>query len=225
MIGGGIEGLRRYRRRKFAELYDRAMKGYERWIDKRRVAVVEQVGAARGAGGEVLELGPGTGANLPLLGAGTRWVGVEPNEFFHPGLRARAAEHGVVAEVLGGDAASIARPDASAGVVLVTLVLCSVPDLAAALAEIWRVLEPGGRLVFLEHVGAPAWSARRGMQRVVAPFHALVADGCWPCVDAVAAMQAAGFEVRVDEEFSAPFPDFPPWIAPHVRGEAVKPLP
>ncbi|TPX00928.1 class I SAM-dependent methyltransferase, partial [Schumannella luteola] len=103
---------------------------------------------------EVVEIGPGVGANLPYLPSGTTLVALEPNRQMHAGLRSAADRHGVRLELRERPAERTGLPDDSADVVISSLVLCTVPDPGAVLAEIRRILRPGGSFRFLEHVVA-----------------------------------------------------------------------
>ena len=102
----------------------------------------------------VLEIGPGTGGNLRYYRPGTRLIAVEPNRHMHAALRKAAHRYGLELELRGEGAEAIGLPDASVDAVVSTLVLCTVPDPAGTVAEIRRVLRPGGLFVFLEHVRA-----------------------------------------------------------------------
>src|SRR5690554_6465209 len=73
-----------------------------------------------GLSGTVVEIGPGAGVNLPYFGEGVRWIGVEPNVYFHDRLRRKAAALGIEAEVVGGIAERLGLPDASADAVVST---------------------------------------------------------------------------------------------------------
>lgn len=171
-----------------------------------------------GLSGTVVEIGPGAGVNLPYFGPGVRWVGVEPNAHFHDRLRKKAVRLGIEAEVHGGVAERLPLPDASADAVVSTLVLCSVDDVARSLAEVRRVLRPGGRFVFLEHVAAPEGSGLRRLQRWVRPAWGVIADGCRPDRETGRIIAQAGFEdVRI-ERFDAAMPL--PVVRPHVVGTA-----
>jgi ubiquinone/menaquinone biosynthesis C-methylase UbiE len=128
--------------------------------------------------GRVVEIGPGTGVNFGYMPPGTDWHGIEPNEAFHHGLLKQATENGIKAELLAGDASHIPLPDEYADVVLCTLVLCSVNNLSEAITETKRVLKPGGKLLFIEHVAAPRHSILRRMQDVFNPINRMMADGC-----------------------------------------------
>jgi SAM-dependent methyltransferase len=126
----------------------------------------------------VVELGAGTGANLRYLPPGTRLVAVEPNPAMHPRLRARAARAGVDLELHTTVGERLDLPDASADMVISSLVLCTVTDPEAVVAEVRRVLRPGGRYAFLEHVAAPERSALRRLQRAVRRPWGWFFEGC-----------------------------------------------
>jgi SAM-dependent methyltransferase len=166
--------------------------------------------------GTVLEIGPGAGANVPFFAPGVRWVGVEPNRWAHPYLAAEATRAGLAAELREGTAESIPAPDASVDAVVSTLVLCSVRDVPRALAEVRRVLRPGGRFVFVEHVAAPPGTGARRVQRLVRPLWSALADGCRPDQETERAIREGGFARVEVERFRAPLPV----IAPHIAGVA-----
>ena len=169
-------------------------------------------------GETVLEIGAGAGPNAGYFPAGIHWWAVEPNAHFAPYLRAQAAEHGLDLTILPGRAEHLPVPDASVDAVLSTLVLCSVEDQATAFAEILRVLKPGGRFTFIEHVAAAEGTWLRRLQRLVRVPWGWMADGCHPARDTATALEAAGFgEVRLDHV------DLPVGLVrPHILGTAVK---
>src|SRR6185437_2127574 len=108
-----------------------------------------------GLSGTVLEIGPGTGVNLRYLrNNSVQWIGVEPNFFMERYLRDEATRHGIVIEYRVGTADNLPVSDASVDAVISTLVLCCVPDQRQSIQEILRVLKPGGRFMFIEHVAA-----------------------------------------------------------------------
>jgi ubiquinone/menaquinone biosynthesis C-methylase UbiE len=160
------------------------------WSDY-AAAKVKLIGGLRGT---VLELGAGRGANFGMLDADVSWIGLEPHAATRRAL-VRSAGFGRLkkAEILAAPAEQIPLPEASVDAVLSTVVLCSVADLAAALAEVRRVLRPGGRFVFFEHVAAPRGSRTHWLQRVAAPVTRRFDKGCNPARDIATAIQAAGF--------------------------------
>jgi len=169
--------------------------------------------------GTVLEVGPGAGANLSFFRSGVRWIGVEPNPYAHVRLAAEAARLGVEAEVRLGTAEHLPLPDRSVDAVVATLVLCSVRDLAGALREVRRVLRPGGRFAFVEHVAAAPGTGTRTAQRLIRPLWGFLGDGCRPDRDTARAISDAGF-ARVElEPFRLPIPI----VGPHLCGLAWAP--
>ena len=205
--------FRELRRRSFARFYDTVAKGHEELIRERRKELCAR------ASGTVLEIGPGTGANLEYLPEDVSWIGLEPNEHMHPSLLERAREHGRQAEIRGIGAEAMDVADASVDVVLATLVLCSVDDPGRVIADVRRVLVPGGRLLFLEHVAAPAGTVLRGAQAVARPFWSFLCDGCCPDRETGALLRAAGFQALELEEFRLPVREALV-TAPHIVGEA-----
>ena len=168
--------------------------------------------------GVVVEIGPGTGSNFRYYPPDIRWTGIEPNLYMRPYLEREAAKYGIAADFRAGRAESLELPDASADAVVSTLVMCSVGDQGDALREILRVLKPGGRLVFVEHVAAPQGTRLRLLQRLVRPAWTRIGDGCCPDRETWAAIEGAGFsEVRY-ERFRVPFPI----VGPHIIGVATK---
>jgi len=147
-----------------------------------------------GLAGRVLEIGAGTGASLKHYPPGVDLTLLEPVPEMRARLERRVAEHTIVV----GHAEALPFDDSSFDVVVSCLVLCSVVDLSASLAEIHRVLRPDGRLVFIEHVGSGEPSTRRA-QQFLNPLWRVIGRGCHLCRDTEAAIEAAGFgEVRVD---------------------------
>ena len=146
-------------RRLYAALYDRISRGSENaGLSAQRERLLAQ------ATGRTIEIGAGTGLNLAHYPASvTRLVLTEPDPHMGRRLRRRVAAARPDAEVVAADAEHLPFPDDSFDTAVVTFVLCSVPDPGAALTEIARVLRPGGRLLFAEHVRSddPAVAASR----------------------------------------------------------------
>ncbi|NYI70543.1 ubiquinone/menaquinone biosynthesis C-methylase UbiE [Naumannella cuiyingiana] len=141
--------------------------------------------------GRVLELGAGRGANFARLAPGIAWIGLEPNRRLRDRLAVRARASGHPAAPLAARAEAVPLPDASVDAVLATTVLCSVDEVARALAEAYRVLRPGGRVVLAEHGAAPRGTAARTLQRLLRPATRLLDHGCDPLRDPEAAVAAS----------------------------------
>ncbi|HEV7771469.1 MAG TPA: class I SAM-dependent methyltransferase [Solirubrobacterales bacterium] len=199
--------------RAFAALYDRSLKATEQ-AGLRRMRV-ELLG---GASGRTLELGAGTGVNLDLYpGAVGDLVLAEPDPHMAKRLRARAAELGRTVEVLEAPAEQLPLADHSFDTVVGTLVLCTVPDPEAALAEAARILRPGGRFLFIEHVRAEDASLARWQDRLEKPWRFL-GDGCHCNRDTVATIEASPLALESVER--GRLPKAPPIVKPLIRGSA-----
>jgi SAM-dependent methyltransferase len=182
-----------------ATLYDRFMLGSE------RASFTEwRAELLRSIDGDVLEIGAGTGANLPYYGAEVkRLVLGEPDGHMRRKLAARVRREGPVnAEVRALDAAYLRLPPATFDAVVSTFVLCSVRDQRETLLQIRRVLRPGGRLFFLEHVAAEAGSARLAWQRRIEPAWTRLSGHCHLTRHTDDAIRDAGFEIESEKRES-----------------------
>ncbi len=202
--------------RLFAAMYDRGLKGTEdaglRQMRRETLA---------GASGRTIDLGAGTGANLDLFPeAVTELVLAEPDPHMAAKLRPKLAASGVEAEIVAAPAERLPFEDSSFDTAVFTLVLCTVPDPAAALAEAARVLKPGGRLLFVEHVRAEDAGLAHWQDRLEKPWRFL-ADGCHCNRDTVAAIEASPLEL--DKVENGQLPKAPPIVRPLVKGSAVLP--
>jgi ubiquinone/menaquinone biosynthesis C-methylase UbiE len=149
---------------------DRALRTPE--VDDRRARTLA------GLSGRVLEIGFGSGLNLRHYPAEVQQVlAVEPSDLAWQLAQPRTGESTPPVERVGLDGARLPIPDASVDAVVSTFTLCTVPAVEAALAEIRRVLRPGGGLHFLEHGRAPEESVRR-WQRRLQPLQSRVVGGC-----------------------------------------------
>lgn len=195
----------------FAALYDRLGGTMERrWMGEHRARLLAS------ARGTVLEIGGGTGANLPHYRDVERVTVSEPDPFMRRRLSPKLEAALVPVEVSEAGAEALTFPDESFDTVVSTLVLCTIPDQVSALAEVRRVLRPGGRLLFIEHVRAEDSTAR--WQDRIEPVWGYVFGGCHPNRDTLAAIEAAGFEVQTLDGFHPPVPLSR--LMPHVQGSA-----
>jgi ubiquinone/menaquinone biosynthesis C-methylase UbiE len=199
--------------RLFAAVYDLGMRATERaGLRDRRRALLAQ---ARGA---TLELGAGTGANLSLYPpAVTDLVLAEPSPHMAQTLRARVAGGDRRAEVVAAWAESLPFDDASFDTVVCTLVLCTIGDPHRALAEAARVLRPGGRLLFIEHIRSADPRRARWQDRLERPWGVL-AVGCHPNRDTLAAITASPLEI--DEVEHGKMPKAAGIVEPMISGSA-----
>jgi len=155
------------------------------------------------AHGAVLELGAGTGANLQYYPRDVSLTAFEPNPAMAKRLRRKAAEAGRTIRVDEVESERLPYADATFDTVVTSLVLCSVPEPAATLAEVKRVLRPGGAFLFLEHVAARD-PRLRTWQRRLTPLQRFVADGCELDRDTASVIRSAGFAKTEIEEFDPP---------------------
>jgi ubiquinone/menaquinone biosynthesis C-methylase UbiE len=200
----------------FSAVYDRMLAGTEEagLRETRRRALA----AARG---RTVDIGAGTGANIGLYPAAvTELVFAEPDPHMLKRLRPKIAEAGLAAEVVAASAAELPFEDSSFDTAVFTLVLCTVPDPAAALAEAARILRPGGRLLFVEHVRSESPKVARWQDRLERPWR-FCGDGCHCNRDTVATIEAS--PLTVEEVERGELPKAPPIVRPLVRGSAVLP--
>ena len=175
------------------------MRGAEQipWLYDAAMAVLERLGLgpwrlwlAEGASGRTLDLGCGTGRNLPLLPAGARAVGVDPCAQSLGRARRRAPG----ALLVQARAEALPFRDGAFDTVASGLVLCSVLDPPAAAAEMLRVLAPGGSVRALEHVRSPLpWKAR--IQDWTQPAWTAISGGCHPNRETERTLEAAGLVI------------------------------
>ena len=159
---------------------------------------------AEGLTGRVVEIGFGSGFNVPLYPDGVEHVlAVEPSATAWRMASSRVAASPIPVEQVGLDGQAIPLDDASCDGALCTFSLCTIPDPEVALAEVRRVLRPGGRFHLLEHGLAPDPKVA-AFQHRVEPIQRRVADGCHLTRAPVALVTGAGFEVQdLEQKYGA----------------------
>lgn len=202
--------------RLFAALYDRGLKATEEaGLGEMRRELLSK------ASGRTIEIGAGTGANLGLYPQGVSEVVLaEPDPHMAKRLREKLAASGAQHVLVEAPAERLPFEDASFDTAVFTLVLCTVPNQAAALAEAARVLRPGGKLLFLEHVRSRHPGVARWQDRLEKPWRFL-GDGCHCNRDTVAAIEASSLNLEHVERGA--MPKAPPIVRPLARGTATLP--
>jgi len=202
-LGLGLgAGVGRAYDRLFAAAYDPILAGVERaGLGRARSELLA------GATGRTLEIGAGTGANLPHVPSSVSSLTlVEPSAPMRDRLEAHVARlrHRLPDDVsvVSGSAADLPAEDASIDTLVSTLVLCSVPDVDAAARELRRIIAPGGTLLVMEHVAGHGRT--RTAQGIIDPAWRVVARGCRLVRDTHAALERAGFDTADVRDWSLP---------------------
>ena len=184
--------------------------GFDKW----------RVRTAEGLSGRVVEIGFGSGLNLPHYPPEVETVlAVEPATVARRLAERRISEATMRVEHVGLDGQALPLDDASCDAALCTFTLCTVPDPAQALAELLRVLKPGGTVHFLEHGLSPDPGVARWQHRIE-PFQRRVADGCHLTRDASSLVESAGFVMQRNEQRYVDGPKPWSWVT---LGVAAKP--
>ena len=210
--GVTLKGLKRLIQTTFAWGIHQVMKIYEPLISDRKRRLFSPVR------GHVLEIGPGTGPNLRYFDKSIQWTGLEYNPKMRRYLEKEAKRVGLDVNLIDGSALDIPLPDASVDVVVGTLVLCSVPCQKTVLDEVRRVLKPGGKYLFVEHVAAEPGTWKAVVQRLIKPVWRCCADGC--CIDRRTwiTLDEGPFDQVEIERFDLKFPV----VSPHIMGTATR---
>jgi ubiquinone/menaquinone biosynthesis C-methylase UbiE len=199
----------------FARVYPRISHAAER-----RGAAEHRRALLAGMEGRVIEVGAGHGLNFPYYTSGvTQVLAVEPEPHLCALSQRVSASAPVPVEVRQGIAEALPAEDDEFDAAVVSLVLCSVADQAAALDEIVRVLRPGGELRFYEHVVSNRPETARVQRALDATIYPPLAGGCHCARDTGAAIRRAGFEIEREERIAfKPSPLVP--AIPHILGAA-----
>jgi ubiquinone/menaquinone biosynthesis C-methylase UbiE len=183
-------------------LYGEQQSRFARYLERREQRRPDQIAreirrrVLAGLGGDVIEVGSGDGRSFEHYPREVgRLLAVEPDTTARASAATRARDAPFPIELVGGDAAALPAEDGAFDAAVVMGLLCSVPDPAAALRELRRVLRPGGQLRFWEHVRSGN-AAFRGVQRAVDRlFWTRALGGCETTRDTEAVIEAAGFEI------------------------------
>ncbi|MER6988001.1 class I SAM-dependent methyltransferase [Saccharopolyspora hirsuta] len=181
--------------------WDRSASGYDQQMGRfeRLMARGSRRWVCSRAEGEVLEVAIGTGLNLPMYGGDVRLTGVEWSPRMLDLARQRARELDVPVDLRVGDAQDLPFPDATFDTAVCTFGLCAIPDEKRAIAEMARVLRPGGKLLLLDHVSASPWPLRlvqRAAELVTIPL-----GGEHFLRRPLPLVQAAGLQVEESDRF------------------------
>lgn len=177
-----------------------------------------------GLAGQVIEVGAGNGLNFAHYPSQVTGVlAVEPEPHLREMAQQSAARSPVHVDVVDGVAERLPADDASADAIVLSLMLCSVPNQAVALGEVYRVLRPGGQLRFFEHVVAQTPALARVQHALDATIWPTLGGGCHTSRDTAAAIAGAGFTIEHLDRFR--FPDMRVSVptSPHILGVARRP--
>ena len=210
MGGGGSQFEAHAGRGRFNAVFFHVMDGCINWYLRRhKEAVYADLPRT------VVEIGSGVGANFRYVQPGTTVIAVEPNPYMHRSLRLAAERRGIALEIRDVVGERIDLPDSSADAVISSLALCTVSNPSQVVAEVHRVLRPGGRYSYLEHVAAREGTPTRGVQRMVRRPWAWVFEGCSCERDLEAVIRSAGFSSVENRRYRihSPFVPFNTQIA------------
>jgi len=202
----------------FARLYERiSVTADRRGADEHRTELLS------GLTGRVVEVGAGNGRNFAHYpDTVTEVLAVEPEPRLRESALRAAADAPAPVRVVDGVADRLPAEDGSFDAGVASLVLCTVPDPNAALAELRRVIRPGGELRFYEHVVSRRPGAARVERALDATIYPHLAGGCHLARDTLAAIQRAGFEIRSCRRFPFGPSAIGPQVA-HILGTAASP--
>lgn len=187
-------------------------------FDKRVEEHKKEIFSEIRGGSVVFEIGAGTGVNLKYFPKDISYIAIEPNELLIPHLQEEISKQGISGKASIFSSRDAFPGDASVDFVVSTFVLCSVEDQAKTLAQILRVLKPGGRFLYLEHVRSRNLLYSL-LQTIVRPFSKMLFGGCDPSRDTSFYISKAGFRILKEKNlwFGGGL-----WENPNILGVAEK---
>lgn len=213
-----LSGISAVSKKLFAEGMEAGMIEYEENISNTKRRLFSHIKQSD----LVMDIGMGTGPNLKYMPIGVEMIGLEPNVYMWPYAEQKAKQYGVSLQMIEGTVEQIPMKNESCDIVITTLTLCSVPDFDKAMKEIIRILKPGGKHIFIEHVIAGKnRPILRAVQNVLNPLQVLLAEGCHLNRNTGLKLENAGFDEIEYEEFDAKFNVIENLISPvrpHIAG-------
>ncbi len=164
---------------------------YESYLHKKYGNMKKELFA--GLPPSIVEIGPGPGVNFRYYPENTYVTAIEPDKKWHRVLRRKAEKFGMKIDIKTGYGENLCLEQSSAQCVVATLVFCSVNKPEKVIAEILRILRPGGKFIFLEHVAAPKGTNLRMFQEIIKVPWKLIFDGCNVNRDTADIIKSAGF--------------------------------
>ncbi|YAG14651.1 Methyltransferase type 11 domain-containing protein [Nostoc sp. DSM 114161] len=206
------------------QFYVKLSKSFFAWMMAKRSSTYDQELGDRKRSlfanlqGKVLEISPRDGSNLRYYPSNIDLIGMEPDIEMHSYLRKQAKELGLNMDIRFGNGEWLDVEDNSIDTVVTTLLLCSVPNINYTLQAILRILKPGGRFLFIEHIAAPQGTFLRKVQNTISPVWKTLADNCYPNREIDIALEKAGFSSINYDRFEVGLPI----VSPHIIGVATK---
>lgn len=199
-------------KRIFARIHAHNINRYNKYVDKEKLSLFSDLH------GQVLEIGAGTGINIQYFPTDIDYIALEPNIEMHKYLNAEISRKKFnSANISPAKAELLPFEKRKFDVVISTLVLCSVTNTDLVLQEIQRVLKPGGRFIFIEHIAAPHNILLRKIQHLLKIPWKIVADGCNLEMDTAELIRSAKFDALQIKITNLPI--FP-LVSPHIFGTA-----
>ncbi len=169
------------------------LKFYENYLHKKYGDMKKKF--FRGLPPSIVEIGPGPGVNFRYYPENTHITAIEPDKKWHPVLRGKAEKFRMKIDIKTEYGENLSLKKSSVKCVVATLVFCSVNNPENVISEILRILKPGGKFIFLEHVAAPEGTNLRMFQEIIKKPWKIIFDGCNVNRNTLAIIKNAGFSI------------------------------